>query len=71
MSIYTKYEDEFSELIENLGFTIKTTNFYLSDCLQNKDYPNLYISSVSFVYKYNKTHYIVLLYNAKIDMAFI
>ena len=70
MPIYKKYENEFSELIKNLGFTIKTTDFYLGDCLQNENYPDLYIGQLSFIYKYNKTHYIVTLYNATTDVTF-
>lgn len=70
MSVYSKYEYEFERFITELGFVIETTNFYLGYCLQHKDYQNLYISYISFAYKYNKTHYIVTLYNADTDMAF-
>lgn len=70
MSVYSKYEVEFDKRISELGFVIETTNFYLGYCLQHKDYPNLYISYISFAYKYNKTHYIVTLYNAETDMTF-
>lgn len=70
MSVYSKYEAEFDKLVSELGFVIETTNFYLGYCLQHKDYQNLYISCISFAYKYNKTHYIVTLYNAETDMTF-
>ena len=70
MSVYSKYEYEFERFISELGFVIETTNFYLGACLQHKDYQNLYISYISFAYKYNKTHYIVTLYNAETDMTF-
>ena len=62
MSVYSKYEYEFERFITELGFVIETTNFYLGYCLQHKDYQNLYISYISFAYKYNKTHYNVTLY---------
>lgn len=70
MSVYSKYEVEFDKRISELGFVIETTNFYLGACLQHKDYQNLYISYISFAYKYNKTHYIVSLYNADTNMTF-
>lgn len=70
MSPYKKYEVKYNVLISEMGFTIKAETFYLGDCWQNVSYPNLYISPVSFIYKYNKTHYIVTLYNAETDMTF-
>lgn len=70
MSVYSKYEVEFDKLISEMGFVIKAETFYLGDCWQNAKYPNLYISPVSFIYKFNKTHYIVSLYNAETDMTF-
>ena len=68
MSVYSKYEVEFERFTAELGFVIETTNFYLG-CLQHKDYQNLVSSYISFAYKYNKTHYIVTLYNAETDMT--
>lgn len=70
MAPYKKYEVKYNVLISEMGFTIKTETFYLGDCWQNTSYKNLYISPVSFVYKFNKTHYIVTLYNAETDMTF-
>lgn len=70
MAPYKKYEVKYNVLISEMGFTIKTETFYLGDCWQNVSYPNLYISPVSFIYKYNKTHYIVSLYNSETDMTY-
>lgn len=70
MSVYEKYEAEFDRFITESGFAIETTNFYLGDCFQHKDYRNLYISYISFAYKYGKTHYIVTLYNEETNMTF-
>ena len=70
MTPYKKYEAKYNALITEMGFTIKAETFYLGECWQNVSYPNLYISPVSFIYKYNQTHYIVSLYNSETDMTY-